>query len=466
MRDRRGRIFVSYRRADSAAVVDHLYDRLVARYGRKCIFRDIDNIPLGMDFRQHVTSVLGECDIVLAVIGTHWSGGKGAASRIMRADDPIRTEIEVAMESGALMVPVLVGGAKMPDTTTLPPSLAEFSAINAATLATGLDFENHLSLLFRKLDEALRHRGKTCLKRPEWIGPAVWVGAIAAVTPLLLFVASALFDIPFGSAVVPASVVAMALAAALATALFVADLILLGRISWSQPQQWPYLAAAVLFAVTLPAYYWAGNSLTAAIPIRDTSHLSKQLLVAFSEARAQLTATGHADFTRAHQLANAIREIDPDNGTAWYYDGEIARRENPQLFDAQSCFRGWRGGKAGSLDAFEEDFERYLATEAKLGEMAQSSDWGTRPCYDEGRGYCPQRTAWVYHLLATDNYQQAIASSGPDRRELLDNAREYATAALRFTRSTGGSGFTQCGGTANVLDEAKAALPNGSAAAG
>lgn len=456
MRDRRGRIFVSYRRADSAAVVDHLYDRLVARYGRKCIFRDVDNIPLGMDFRQHVTSVLGECDIVLAVIGTHWSGGKGAASRVIREDDPIRTEIEVAIESGALVVPILVGGAKMPDAAMLPPSLAEFSAINAATLATGLDFEHHLSLLFRKLDEALRYRGKTALKRPEWIGPAVWIGAIAAITPLLLFIASALFDIPFGSAVVPASVVAMALAAALATALFVADLILLGRISWSQPQQWPYLAAAVLFALTLPAYYWAGNTLTAAIPIRDTSHLSKQLLVAFSEARAQVAATGHGDFARARQLANAIREIDPDNGTAWYYDGEISRRQNPQLFDAQGCFKG---GKVGSLDAFEQDFERYLDNDRKLGEMAQSSDWGTRPCYEEGRGYCLQRTAWVNHLLATDNFRLANATTGAAKVALMKNARNYAKEALRYTPPAGGEGFTQCGGTSAVYDQAKAAIP-------
>ena len=90
MQDRRGRIFLSYRRADSAAVVDHLYDRLVARYGRQCLFRDLDDIPLGQNFRSHVREELARCDIVLAVIGRNWSGGKAAsASRIMRDNDPV-----------------------------------------------------------------------------------------------------------------------------------------------------------------------------------------------------------------------------------------------------------------------------------------------------------------------------------------------------------------------------------------
>ena len=463
MRDRQARIFVSYRRADSAAVVDHLYDRLVAKYGRKCVFRDVDNIPLGMDFRQHVRSVIDECDVVLAVIGRNWCGGKGATSRIQQEADPIRTEIEEAFAAGALVIPLLVGGAQMPDKGQLPATLEEFPVLNAATLATGRDFEHHLSLLFGKLDEALRQRGKVVLRRPEWLRPLEVAGAIVAVTPLLLFVASAIFGIPFGSSVAPASVVAMALAAALATALFVADLILLGRIGWSQSRQWPFASAALLFVVTLPAYYWAGTTLTAAIPIRDTWHLSKQLLVAFGEGRAQLMTTGHGDFSRARQLANAIREIDPDNGAAWYFDGEITRLENPLMFNAQSCFKGWPPGKSGSLDSFEQDFQRYLDNDRKLGEMAQITDWGTKACYDEGRGYCPQRTAWIYQLLAHDNFMQAAGASGAERVALLKNARDYVEQALRYTRPEGGNGFTQCLDSAVLQQKAEAELQGGNA---
>ncbi len=45
------RIFISYRRADSITMTGRIHDRLVARYGEKNVFKDVDDIPLGVDFR-------------------------------------------------------------------------------------------------------------------------------------------------------------------------------------------------------------------------------------------------------------------------------------------------------------------------------------------------------------------------------------------------------------------------------
>jgi hypothetical protein len=47
------RIFLSYRRDDTAAISGRVYDRLVARFGRRNVFKDIDSIPLGVDFQRH-----------------------------------------------------------------------------------------------------------------------------------------------------------------------------------------------------------------------------------------------------------------------------------------------------------------------------------------------------------------------------------------------------------------------------
>jgi len=52
-------IKIFYRREDSGVITGRIFDRLVARYGRDAIFRDIDNIPIGVDFRGHVDQVLG-----------------------------------------------------------------------------------------------------------------------------------------------------------------------------------------------------------------------------------------------------------------------------------------------------------------------------------------------------------------------------------------------------------------------
>ena len=45
-----GRIFISYRRADSAGYAGRIYDRLVAHFGKDALFMDVDTIEAGLDF--------------------------------------------------------------------------------------------------------------------------------------------------------------------------------------------------------------------------------------------------------------------------------------------------------------------------------------------------------------------------------------------------------------------------------
>ena len=76
------KVFISYRRADSAAEAGRLYDRLVPKYGAENVFKDVDSIPLGVDFRKTLGESVGRCQVLLAVIGRHWlsianpSGGR------------------------------------------------------------------------------------------------------------------------------------------------------------------------------------------------------------------------------------------------------------------------------------------------------------------------------------------------------------------------------------------------------
>lgn len=44
-------IFISYRRFDSTAITGRIYDRLRQEFGKDAIFKDVDNIPAGRDFR-------------------------------------------------------------------------------------------------------------------------------------------------------------------------------------------------------------------------------------------------------------------------------------------------------------------------------------------------------------------------------------------------------------------------------
>src|SRR5262245_29338289 len=114
-------IVISYRRQDSEAIAGRIRDRLAGHYGAESIFMDIDSIPFGTDFREHIKNVLGHTDIVIAIIGARWLGARrGRPARIQEPNDPVRIEMERTLEHSVPLVPVLVNGAQIPKPEELP----------------------------------------------------------------------------------------------------------------------------------------------------------------------------------------------------------------------------------------------------------------------------------------------------------------------------------------------------------
>jgi hypothetical protein len=149
------RITISYRREDSGLIVGRIFDRLVARYGRDAIFRDIDDVPFGVDFRTHIDQVIEASDVVLAIVGPRWLGPSESQNRISDEADPVRVEIEAALRKSRPLIPVLVLDAPMPSAPQLPEGLKDFAYRNAVTLDAGQDFDVHMSRLFRAVDSIL-----------------------------------------------------------------------------------------------------------------------------------------------------------------------------------------------------------------------------------------------------------------------------------------------------------------------
>ncbi len=58
-----------------------IYDRLVAEFGKARVFKDVDSIPLGQDFRGHLNDVVGGCAAVLAIIGPKWTDIRNEAGQ-------------------------------------------------------------------------------------------------------------------------------------------------------------------------------------------------------------------------------------------------------------------------------------------------------------------------------------------------------------------------------------------------
>ena len=93
-------IFISYRRSDSSDVTGRIYDRLVQHFGRENVFKDVDSIPLGVDFRSHLADSVGRCGVLLAVVGTRWMVRRAVTDDASLEDtrDFVRIEIESALE--------------------------------------------------------------------------------------------------------------------------------------------------------------------------------------------------------------------------------------------------------------------------------------------------------------------------------------------------------------------------------
>ena len=144
------RIFISYRRNDSAAASGRIYDRLCMAFGEKAIFKDVDAIPPGANYPNLLNEAIAHCDVLLAIIGSHWINAlePNGQRRLDNPDDFVRIEIESALKRDAvLVIPVLVDDATMPAASDLPDTLRPLYYRNAAVVRHDPDFNRDIARL-------------------------------------------------------------------------------------------------------------------------------------------------------------------------------------------------------------------------------------------------------------------------------------------------------------------------------
>src|SRR5690348_6168688 len=154
-----GRIFMSYRREDTAYPAGWLYDRLAGHFARSQIFKDIDSIELGDDFFEAITTAVGSCDVLLVLIGDRWLTvtGQDGRRRLDNPDDFVRLELEAALARDVRVIPILVEGARMPRADELPASLSKLARRQALELSPSwfdVGTERLLRVLERTIKEA------------------------------------------------------------------------------------------------------------------------------------------------------------------------------------------------------------------------------------------------------------------------------------------------------------------------
>ncbi len=147
------KIFISYRRNDSATSAGRIYDRLEGHFGQGQVFMDVDTIRPGVNFVEVVEQAVGVCDGLVAVIGSQWLEASDATGS-RRLEDPadlVRLEIATALERDIRVIPVLVLGAEMPRETDLPEDLKGLAHRNALEVSDNR-FRSDVEQLIEALD--------------------------------------------------------------------------------------------------------------------------------------------------------------------------------------------------------------------------------------------------------------------------------------------------------------------------
>jgi hypothetical protein len=132
----RGKVFISYRRRETAGHAGRLYDRLAEHYGDERVFMDVRMEP-GVDFVDQIDEAVTHCDALLSLIGAQWLDMRDAHGR-RRLDDPhdfARLEVESALARDVKVIPVLLQDAKMPEPEDLPQTLQPLARRHAIELS-------------------------------------------------------------------------------------------------------------------------------------------------------------------------------------------------------------------------------------------------------------------------------------------------------------------------------------------
>lgn len=122
-------VFINYRTGDEEAAATLIERELSLRFGSERIFRAAKSIAPGRPFPQELITAVRRSSVLLAVIGPHWLQARSAdgGRALDSPGDWTRREILEAFESGALVIPVLVGKATRLERGALPAALKELA---------------------------------------------------------------------------------------------------------------------------------------------------------------------------------------------------------------------------------------------------------------------------------------------------------------------------------------------------
>ena len=165
-------VFICYRRDDSSETAGRIFDRLKNDLPAGAVFRDLDSIPLGADFRVHVERKLAGARVVLVLIGRDWLTIRDVRERLRLEDaaDHVRVEVEMALRTPNVMViPILCRDAQMPAADDLPPKMRDLAFKNGQSVRRDPDFHRDVDHLLKHIRKILDEPVAEEVAKPEQV---------------------------------------------------------------------------------------------------------------------------------------------------------------------------------------------------------------------------------------------------------------------------------------------------------
>ncbi|MBK9027201.1 MAG: toll/interleukin-1 receptor domain-containing protein [Propionivibrio sp.] len=158
-------IFINYRRDDQAGFAGRLADVLENAFGVENVFRDVEDIHPGEDFVVAIQKQLSSVSVMLVMIGPAWlTVNNNGVRRLNETDDFVRREIQAALESGKPVLPVLVGGALMPEKADLPNEISAL-ALRQAFVLSDASWDSDVARLVEFIRPLLPAQRRSQLRR-------------------------------------------------------------------------------------------------------------------------------------------------------------------------------------------------------------------------------------------------------------------------------------------------------------
>ena len=177
-------IFISYRRSDSEGHSGRLFRDLSDHFGKEKVLIDVVGMEKGRDFRRTIESRLAISNVMIAVIGRTWADvtDEDGKRRLDNPNDLVRVETVSALKMDIPVIPVLVGGARLPREDSLPEEMRDLvyrDGVEVSHTRWDSDIQHLISVLSPLINVKSDFSGgafRTIRKYRNWMGTTVIVG--------------------------------------------------------------------------------------------------------------------------------------------------------------------------------------------------------------------------------------------------------------------------------------------------